>query len=747
MRLLMWSAAGTLVCALALVYGAAESAPWLAGCAAVLLTAAAVMLSRRNLRLRRAAAGLLALSIGMLLLTGRFALCTRQAARAEQALCGKTAVRTFRLTGLPETSGNGWRMDARVLDADGHAFPGVSARVYVYDAQAAELRPGDVFTARIRLNSTLHASAGRSLAARGCFLRGTAQNVCRTAENTRPVSTIPMKLRRLFLTQADAIFRDGSPMMRALLLGDRSGIDDSFSTAVSDAGVAHVFAVSGMHLSFLVGAALYLAHGRKRLSRMTIALVWLFAAIAGFPPSIVRAAVMQTAVLAAPLFGRESDSLTGLSGALVLLLLWHPYAVADMGLQLSFLSVLGLLTVGAVLHQRLTLRLERLAHWPRIPRRLLAAAGESAVATVSAQLFTLPLTVLYFGRISAVSMLSNLLLLCLVSLMFLLGWGALLLSLIWLPLGQAAAWPAVWGSRCFTAAVRAIAGAPFAVIGTDSVWIKAWVALLCLLAGAWFVWRRRLVRILIAFSGCAALIAALFLARRAEIRSFSVAALAVGHGQCIVVTYGGSTVVVDCGSTRSDAGRTLRAHLQSRNLPGIDVLALTVNAAHHANGIPTILSGLPGVKTLLLSERNGDETLAASLAEAAEQAGTDVQAVRADTAVPAGKLTVTAVVSRDARREHRGALAVLVACERGSVAVLGDVSDQTLAVLRKDKRFLNAEAVVCAGHSINFSEQSAFLMKSAAKYVIISSKDQAQEPLDSTPVYNTAEGAVRLRLG
>ena len=349
------------------------------------------MLSRRNLRLRPAAAGLLALSIGMLLLTGRFALCMRQAARAEQALCGKTAVRTFRLTGLPETTGNGWRMDVRVLDADGHAFSGVSARVYVYDAQAAELRPGDMFTARIRLNSTLHTSAGRSLAARGCFLRGTAQNVCRTAEHTRPVSTMPLRLRRLFLSRADALFRDGAPMMRALLLGDRSGIDDSFSSAVSDAGVAHVFAVSGMHLSFLVGAALYLAHGRKRLSRMTIALVWLFAAIAGFPPSIVRAAVMQTAVLAAPLFGRESDSLTGLSGGLVLLLLWNPYAVADMGLQLSFLSVLGLLTVGATMHRRLALRLARLAHWPAIPRRLFAAAGESAAATVSAQLFTLPL--------------------------------------------------------------------------------------------------------------------------------------------------------------------------------------------------------------------------------------------------------------------------------------------------------------------------------------------------------------------
>ena len=120
----------------------------------------------------------------------------------------------YGLTGLPETTGNGWRMDVRVLDADGHAFSGVSARVYVYDAQAAELRPGDMFTARIRLNSTLHTSAGRSLAARGCFLRGTAQNVCRTAEHTRPVSTMPLRLRRLFLSRADALFRDGAPMMR-----------------------------------------------------------------------------------------------------------------------------------------------------------------------------------------------------------------------------------------------------------------------------------------------------------------------------------------------------------------------------------------------------------------------------------------------------------------------------------------------------------------------------------------------------
>ena len=130
--------------------------------------------------------------------------------------------------------------------------------------------------------------------------------------------------------------------MRALLIGDKSNFSDSFSEQVADTGVSHIFAVSGMHLSFFVSAILVFGRNRRWVCALAIAAAFLFAAVTGFSASVVRAAVMQTSVLTAPLFRRENDSLTSLSASLLLLLCGNPYAVADVGLQLSFLSVLGL---------------------------------------------------------------------------------------------------------------------------------------------------------------------------------------------------------------------------------------------------------------------------------------------------------------------------------------------------------------------------------------------------------------------
>lgn len=130
---------------------------------------------------------------------------------------------------------------------------------------------------------------------------------------------------------------DTAPLAIALVTGDTSGLPYALQTAMSDAGISHIVAVSGMHVTLLLGVVRLLCLRRRRLTAgVGITVMVFFAAMLGFRPSVTRAVVMNAVLLLAPLLGRENDGPTSLCFALLLLLLPNPRAIANVGLQLSF---------------------------------------------------------------------------------------------------------------------------------------------------------------------------------------------------------------------------------------------------------------------------------------------------------------------------------------------------------------------------------------------------------------------------
>ncbi len=116
------------------------------------------------------------------------------------------------------------------------------------------------------------------------------------------------------------------------------------SSNLSEAGIYHITAVSGLHCMFLVellDRLLRASHRRTRCA-VTIPLLFLYAVMVGASPSILRACVMLSMTQLAPLFRREKDPPTALGLALLLILLKNPYAIASISLQLSFSAVAGL---------------------------------------------------------------------------------------------------------------------------------------------------------------------------------------------------------------------------------------------------------------------------------------------------------------------------------------------------------------------------------------------------------------------
>lgn len=243
----------------------------------------------------------------------------------------------------------------------------------------------------------------------------------------------------------DALFPRSAELVRALVLGDRSGMDEQLREDFNRSGVAHVLAISGLHVTLVALAltrlfSLFLS--KKWSFLLALAAVMFYGALVGARPSVLRAIVMYACLGCARVFGRPSDSFTRLGLAFWLLLLWNPLYLQDAGFVLSFSACGGMLCLSPPIAR--ALRVERIpVEWSYRPRALCFRAARYFAsllcATVAAQLATLPAVIAYYGTLPLLATLANLAVVPLILLGMFLSLAALLLGAIWLPLGAAAA--------------------------------------------------------------------------------------------------------------------------------------------------------------------------------------------------------------------------------------------------------------------------------------------------------------------
>ncbi|MEP2667807.1 MAG: ComEC/Rec2 family competence protein [Cyclobacteriaceae bacterium] len=190
----------------------------------------------------------------------------------------------------------------------------------------------------------------------------------------------------------------------ALTLGVTDGIDNELQSAYASSGAMHVLAVSGLHVGILYGIVMLLFRPFTNLSwsRWVIAIIsllvlWSFAFITGLSPSVLRAVTMFSFIAIAKPFGRRTSIYNTLASSAFILLLFDPYLVMSVGFQLSYLAVLGIVTI----HRPLYLLWE-----PR--SRILDWVWNISCVSIAAQLATFSLGVLYFHQFPVYFLFSNL---------------------------------------------------------------------------------------------------------------------------------------------------------------------------------------------------------------------------------------------------------------------------------------------------------------------------------------------------
>lgn len=241
-----------------------------------------------------------------------------------------------------------------------------------------------------------------------------------------------------------------------LLYGYRGGLgtlNDDFNRT----GVTHIVAVSGFNITIIAtvlsSLLLFFLVPRRSAFWLVVGGICLFVLFTGASASVVRAGIMGILALLSRQLGRSSRIQNVLVFTVVLMTLHNPFILIwDLGFQLSFLSTCGLVYLSPLLEK----------YCSKIPTFL--NVRESLVSTLSAIIFTLPLILFQFGRLSLVAPLVNLLILPLIPIMMALGFLSVLLAFIFWPLAKLCAFLTYIGLAYIVHVVQFFSGLPFAAI-------------------------------------------------------------------------------------------------------------------------------------------------------------------------------------------------------------------------------------------------------------------------------------------
>lgn len=389
-------------------------------------------------------------------------------------------------------------------------------------------------------------------------------------------------------------------LVRALATGDRAGLPRADREAIRDAGLSHLTAVSGFHLgvlAWLMGAvALAVLRRWPRVSEgfgataaaaaLTLPAVALYPVFVGLTPSAVRAGCMLGVVLAGQVLHRGAEIWSALAAALLVMAAVDPSALADPGLQLSFVAVAALLRLPKAFERALGLHPER---W-KAPLRWL---WTPFVASTAATLGTLPVLAHHFGTVSVVGLLTNvpagLLAAVAVPLSLLGGLVAVVQPDLGAPLLHAAG--GCGDALLFLARVsRGVPNGVLPIPSLNPVCIGAFVVLVTAFVKApdSRAWRRCV------WAALAVLAAGLAWTpiRRSLESDTRVSFLPVGQGDGAVIELPhGKVMVVDAGPR--GAGRwVLLPFLRERGIRQIDVFVATHPHADHIGGLPELLEAM-----------------------------------------------------------------------------------------------------------------------------------------------------------
>lgn len=223
---------------------------------------------------------------------------------------------------------------------------------------------------------------------------------------------------------------ESAGIVKAMLVADKSTLDKNIKKLYSENGIAHIMAISGVHVA-IIGMTLYGFLRKLRIGRLisgtfSIAIIILYGIMTGMSSSTERAVIMLILSIAAEYFGRKTDAPTSMGFAMIIMVLGNPYVILDAGFQLSFAAITGVTVVAPQLRKLLRMfkRFIKAADEKKKQkhkkimslRKVIIKLIDALVVGIASFITTTPVIIYYYYQFPPYSILINLIVIPLVSL-------------------------------------------------------------------------------------------------------------------------------------------------------------------------------------------------------------------------------------------------------------------------------------------------------------------------------------------
>lgn len=223
---------------------------------------------------------------------------------------------------------------------------------------------------------------------------------------------------------------ESAGIVKAMLVADKSTLDKNIKKLYSENGIAHIMAISGVHVA-IIGMTLYGFLRKLRIGRLisgtfSIAIIILYGIMTGMSSSTERAVIMLILSIAAEYFGRKTDAPTSMGFAMIIMVLGNPYVILDAGFQLSFAAITGVTVVAPQLRKLLRMfkcfikeadEKKKQKHKKIISlRKMIIKLIDALVVGIASFITTTPVIIYYYYQFPPYSILINLIVIPLVSL-------------------------------------------------------------------------------------------------------------------------------------------------------------------------------------------------------------------------------------------------------------------------------------------------------------------------------------------
>ena len=517
---------------------------------------------------------------------------------------------------------------------------------------------------------------------------------------------------------------ENGQVLCAMLLGEKSDVDADMKEQYQKAGISHVLAISGLHISF-IGLGIYKLIRRSGVSYigsgiLASLVLSIYVLMIGFSVSIVRAYVMLLFRIGADMAGRVYDIVTALMVSAALLAMYQPLYLADAAFYLSHGAILGILILLPCLTKMLP------------QKRWL----EGSLAGLAIHIALFPVLLWFYFEIPTYSMLINMVVIPLMTWVLSLGMFGVLFSLLWLPVGKVLFGGCDWILSFFSWVSEKCCRLPFSrvVFGKPNWWevVIYYVILLSFV----FLLKKCKGKPNVAKFRKAGLLLAIFMVLifvKVPNGKLQITMLDVGQGDSIFMKGPrGHTYLVDGGSSDVDelAKYRIEPFLKSQGVGGLDYVFVSHGDLDHYSGIKEMLERqLTGVriKQLVLPTNYKEDKALLELVKLAMQKNVGVAVIKANQELKEGDLEITCLQPDEGRKAlggNAGSMVLDVTFREFDMLLTGDVEGKGEEQLVGHLPKKTYDILKVAHHGSKYSTSERFLKFARPKIAWISAGKQ-----------------------